>query len=83
MSIENRKVALFCPICGNDQFLSVDDDIDNLTDASDDIKIKCCDCGSVMTKRELKESNQDIINANIEDVKKEAVIELEKTEEII
>lgn len=78
MSIESRKVTLFCPICGNDQFSSVNDDINNLHDAPDDTKIKCSDCGSVMTKRELIESNQDIINANIEDVKQEALKEIEK-----
>ena len=78
MSIENRKITLHCPICGNDQFSSINDNIDNLSDAPDDAKIKCSDCGSVMTKRELVESNQDIINANIEDIKQEAIKELEK-----
>lgn len=35
-------------------------------------------CGSIFTKGELIESNQDIINANIEEIKQEAIKELEK-----
>lgn len=78
MSIENRKVTIFCPTCGNDQFSCVNDNIDDLSDAPDDTKLKCSDCGNVITKSELIESNQDIINANIEEVKQEAIKEFEK-----
>jgi len=78
MNIENRKVTLYCPICGNDQFSFINDYTDNLSDAPDGAKIKCSDCGNVMTKSELIESNQDILNANIEDIKQDAIKELEK-----
>lgn len=73
-----RKVKLYCPICGNDQFSCIDESIDNLSDAPNDVTIKCSDCGSIFTKGELIESNQDIIDANIEDIKQEAIKELEK-----
>ena len=73
-----RKVTLYCPICGNDQFLCIDESIDNLSDAPNDVTLKCSDCGSIFTKGELIESNQDIINANIEEIKQEAIKELEK-----
>lgn len=78
MNIESRKITLYCPICGNDQFSSISADIENLSDAPDDTKIKCSDCGCVITKGGLLESNQDIINANIADIKQEAMRELEK-----
>lgn len=52
--------------------------IDNLSDAPNDVTLKCSDCGSIFTKGELIESNEDIINANIEEIKQEAIKELEK-----
>ena len=68
---------MYCPTCGNDQFLCIDENIDDLLNASDDVTLKCSDCGSIFTKRELIEGNQDIISANIEDIKQEAIKDLE------
>ena len=78
MSIESRNVSLFCPTCGNDQFSCIDTEIDNLSDAPDDTKIQCVDCKCIFTKAELIEANQDIINANIEEIKQDFIKELEK-----
>lgn len=79
MSIENRKVLLYCPICGNDQ-LSCENItyLDDLSKAPDEITLKCSDCGKIFTKGELIESNQDIINANLEDINQKAIKEIEK-----
>lgn len=74
----DRKITMYCPTCGNDQFSCIDENIDDLSDAPDDVTLKCSDCSSIFTKGELIESNQDIINANIEDIKQEAIKELEK-----
>lgn len=74
----SRNVSLLCPVCGNDQFSTVNDDIENLKDAPDEKRIKCSDCGATRTKAELIEENQEIINANIEDIKKEAISKIEK-----
>lgn len=74
----SRKVALYCPTCGNNQFESLDDDLDNLMDADDEVKLRCVDCGRIITKGSLLEENQEIINANIDEIKKEAVSEIEK-----
>lgn len=74
----SRNVTLFCSVCGNDQFSTLDEGIDDLREAPDDTKIKCSDCGRVFTKAELIEENQDVINANIEDIKNEAMKEIEK-----
>ena len=78
MSVENRNITLYCPVCGNDQFSSVDSETDDLSDAPDDTRIQCADCKSVFTKRELIDGNQDIINANIEEVKQELIKDLKK-----
>lgn len=79
MSIENRNITLHCPTCGNDQFSCVDAVFDDLSEAPDEVKLRCADCNSIFTKGELIEENEDIINANIEDIKNEAMQEIEKS----
>lgn len=74
----SRTVTLHCSICGNDQFSSLDGELDDLMEAPDTAKIKCSDCGKIFTKSELLEENQSTINANIEDVKDDAMKEIEK-----
>lgn len=74
----SRKVTLHCPVCGNDQFSSLDDNLDSLIDAPDDTRIKCSDCQTIFTKAELIEENQEAIHDNIEEIKQEAVKEIEK-----
>jgi len=74
----SKKISLLCSICGNDQFSALDDNISDLKDAPDETRIKCSDCGRIITKVELIEENQEIINANFEDMKKEAISEIEK-----
>ena len=49
-----------------------------MQDAPGETKIKCSDCGKIFTKDELLELNQEVIDANIEDIKKEAIKEFEK-----
>ncbi len=74
----NRNISLYCPICGNDQFSCLDSDDLNLSDASDNIRFQCADCKKILTKAELIEENQDVINANIEEVQEEIIKDLEK-----
>lgn len=74
----SRNVSLICPLCGNNQFSAIDCELNNLKEASGETKIKCSDCGRITTKDALIEDNQEIINANIEDIKKEAISEVEK-----
>lgn len=73
-----KNVTLYCDVCGNDQFSIIDEIHCELIDAPDETRMKCSDCGKVFTKAQLIESNQEIINSNIEDIKKEAIKELEK-----
>lgn len=74
----SRNVTLFCNVCGNDQFSTLDEITCELKEAPDETKVKCSDCGKIFTKAELLEVNQEVINANIEDIKNEAVKEFEK-----
>ena len=74
----SRNVSLVCPLCGNDQFSSIDCDLDKLKEAPGETKIECSTCGRITTKDALIEDNQEKINVNIEDVKKEEISEVEK-----
>lgn len=78
MSTEIRNVTLHCPVCGNDQFSCLDEEINDGPDTPDDTRYQCADCKSIFTKAELIEENQDIINANIEEVKEELLKDLKK-----
>lgn len=74
----SRNVAMFCDVCGNDQFSTVDEIECELSEAPDETRVQCSDCGKIFTKAELLEVNQEVINTNIEEIKKEAVKEMEK-----
>ncbi len=65
----NREIKLFCPICGNDQFESID---------TDDARVKCSDCQRIYTKEELIDGNQEAIETNIDEVKDELMKDLQK-----
>lgn len=73
-----RTLTLYCPVCGNDMFSCVDLELDNLSDAPDHARMQCSDCKNIFTKAELMEGNQDIINANIEEIKQESLKAFEK-----
>lgn len=74
----SRNVTLFCDVCGNDQFSTLDEIKCELSEAPDETRMQCSDCGKVFTKVELLEVNQEVINTNIEEIKKEAIKEMEK-----
>ena len=66
----SRSIKLNCPICANNQF-EFDSELKPTT-------YKCSDCGKEFTKDELLKANEYKINANIDDVKDEAIQEIEK-----
>ena len=74
----DRKVTLLCPLCGNNQFESLDEAFEDLLHASDDTRIRCSDCGSKYTKRELIDSNGEIIENAVDELAADAVKEFEK-----
>ena len=72
----SRNVKLYCDVCGNDQF-SIINDIDcELKEAPDETKMQCSDCGKIFTKAELIELNQEVIEANIEDIESTKEMEI-------
>lgn len=73
-----RNVKLLCPLCGNDQFASLDEDFEDLFHAPDDVRLRCSDCGSEYTKRELVDSNAAIIDTAVDELKQDAAKEIEK-----
>ena len=74
----SRKVTLYCPICGNDQFRALDDEFDTMIQAPDESRLMCSDCHNIFTKEQLLEENQEVINAAVDEVKAEAVKKLER-----
>lgn len=74
----DRKVKLLCPLCGNDQFESLHEEVENLLHASDDVRVRCTDCGYECTKRELIDSNAEIIENAVDELKADVVKEFEK-----
>ena len=76
----SRKVSLHCPVCGNTMFSTLDEEYNNadLSIAPDTVSFKCSDCGNIISKGELLDMNRGIIDANIEDIKREATKEVEK-----
>lgn len=74
----SRNVTLICSVCGNDQFEILDTEYEDMKEAPDNTRFKCSDCGRIIDKSELIEENEEIINANVEDIKKEAIVKLEK-----
>jgi len=73
-----RTITLKCSVCGNDQFSTVDETIEDLMDAPGETLIKCSDCGRIVTKEELLKENSYIIDANVEDFKKDLIKSTEK-----
>lgn len=73
-----RKAKIYCPVCGNDQFMSLDCTFEDLLAAPEEVRLQCSDCHNVFTKEALIEENQETINAAIDEVKEAAVKEFEK-----
>ncbi len=74
----SRNVKLYCPTCGGQSFAVVDVIDCELKNAPDTTKIKCVNCNTEFTKVEIIEGNQNIINANIEDIQNEAINDITK-----
>ena len=70
----DRKVKLLCPLCGNDQFESLDEEFEDLLHASDDVRLRCSDCGSEYTKRELIDSNAAIIDTAVDECYRRTIL---------
>lgn len=65
----NKRITLICPICGNDQFASLDVPVEELKDAPETNRVQCSDCHRIFTKEELLTENQELIDCEIEQIK--------------
>ena len=74
----DRKITLLCPLCGNNQFESLDEEFEDFLHASDDVRVRCFDCGSEYTKREIIDSNGEIIENAVDELADDVVEENEK-----
>ena len=74
----DRQVTLLCPLCGNNQFESPDEEFEDLLEASDNIRVRCSDCGSEYTKEELLDGNSNVIDNAAEEMEQDIINELEK-----
>lgn len=74
----DRNVSMLCPVCGNDQFESLNPEWDDCAGAPDDTKFRCSDCGKVLTKEELIDENAEKIEIAVDELKKDAMKEVEK-----
>ena len=72
-----HNITLLCPLCGNDQFESIDCEFEDLMDALDDTRLRCSNCNSIYTKQELIDANSEIIDYAVEEMKDEIAKELD------
>ncbi|MHB1483031.1 MAG: ECs_2282 family putative zinc-binding protein [Saccharofermentanales bacterium] len=71
-------ISMKCSICGNDQFSTVDEHIEDMENAPDETEVRCSDCGRIVTKAQLIEENSGLIDVNVEDFKEDIVKKLQK-----
>ena len=74
----SRSISMLCPVCGNDQFESLDAEYQELNETPDETLLRCADCGSTFTKEELIKENSEKINIAVEEMKKDVAKEIEK-----
>ncbi|MDD4350985.1 MAG: hypothetical protein PHP83_02255 [Clostridia bacterium] len=74
----SKRIELYCPICGCSDFSSLDIETKELLNADDSSKVQCANCKKIFKISEILDSNQEIINSNIEKIQNEALLEIEK-----
>lgn len=80
MKIDNieKKINLICPVCGNDQFSSLDVPIEELKDGLETNRVQCSDCHRIFTKEELLNENQERIDSEVEQIADDITKQLDK-----
>jgi formylmethanofuran dehydrogenase subunit E len=73
-----KYVSMMCYVCGNDQFSALDENLSDIQNAPEKTLLKCDDCGEEFTKEKLIEENKGKIDANLEDLKEEAMKQIQK-----
>lgn len=65
----NRSINLLCPTCGSEQFEYDEEDMS---------LVKCASCERVITKDDLIKENNENVQTNVDEVKKEIKNDIEK-----
>lgn len=80
MKLDNieKKINLICPICGNDQFSSLDVPMEELKDGLETNCFQCFDCRRIFTKEELLNENQARIDNEVEQITDDITKQLDK-----
>lgn len=73
-----QHIPMLCPLCGNDQFESLDVDGDDTLNAPDSIRFRCSDCHSLYTKGELLAENAEAIEIATDEVIDDVVKDFEE-----
>lgn len=73
-----RNVTLRCPVCGNDQFESLEVNHDDLMNALGTAKLRCSDCGKVHTKEALIEANREALDIAKNEIVADVMKDFEK-----
>lgn len=73
-----KRINLICPICGNDQFSSLDVPMEEFNDGLETNRVQCSDCRRIFTKEELMRENQWQIDNEIEQIKDDITKQLDK-----
>lgn len=72
------SIPMRCPVCGNDQFESLDVEHDDLLNAPGTAKLRCSDCSTVYTKDELIAENGEAIEIAVDELTADVVKDFEK-----
>ena len=80
MKLDNieKEINLICPVCGNDQFSSLDVPIGELKDGFEINRVQCSDCHRIFTKEELLNENQERIDSEVEQITDDITKQLDK-----
>lgn len=73
-----KRINLICPICGNDQFSSLDVPMEELNDGLETNRVQCSDCSRIFTKEELLSENQWQIDNEVEQIKDDITKQIDK-----
>jgi transcription initiation factor TFIIIB Brf1 subunit/transcription initiation factor TFIIB len=65
----NRTVQLVCPVCGCKTF--------HYDNENPNTSYTCLQCHKVFTKEELQDGNQEILDVNMDELKKQAAVSIQ------
>ena len=80
MKLDNieKKINLICPICGNDQFSSLDVPMEELKDGLETNCLQCSVCGRIFRKEVVLNENQARIDNEVEQITDDITKQIDK-----